>query len=151
LDLPNPVIRSHYGNGFLKQYVRDDRLLRTELATNNVYDYNVNKDIEHLPELHQKLSGIVDNYHNVQQDILETFVDRGQLRKLAEPTVLANGKRIPGLKLDHPRQLAVMHALVRFANIAAGGTFRTADIYAPVLEALNRTSPFVVAIHQSPV
>jgi hypothetical protein len=69
--------------------------------------------------------------------ILETFVDRGQLRKLAEPTVLANGKRIPGLKLDHPRQLAVMHALVRFANIAAGGTFRTADIYAPVLEELG--------------
>lgn len=30
-------------------------------------------------------------------------MDRGQLRKLAEPTTLANGKRIPGLKLDHPR------------------------------------------------
>ena len=29
--------------------------------------------------------------------ILETFVDRGQLRKLAEPTVLPSGKRIPGL------------------------------------------------------
>ena len=23
LDLPNPVIRSHYGHGFAKQYVRD--------------------------------------------------------------------------------------------------------------------------------
>jgi len=23
LELPNPVIRSHYGNGFIKQYVRD--------------------------------------------------------------------------------------------------------------------------------
>ena len=33
---------------------------------------------------------------------------------------MKNGKRIPGLKLDHPRQLAVMQALVRFANIAAG-------------------------------
>jgi len=117
--------------------VRDDCLLRTEPATNSVYDYNVNKDIEHLSALRQKMSGIVDHYHNVQQDILETFVDRGQLRKLAEPTVLANGKRIPGLKWDHPRQLAVMHALVRFANIAAGGTLRTADICAPALEALG--------------
>ncbi len=80
---------------------------------------------------------IIDNYHNAQQDILETFVDRGQLRKLAEPTVLANGKRIPGLKLDHPRQLAVMHALVRFANIAAGGSFTTSDLYAPALDALG--------------
>ncbi len=138
LDLPNPVIRSHYGHGFLKQYVRDDRLLRTEPATNSVYDYGVNKDVENLPQLREKTSVIIDNYHNAQQDILETFVDRGQaVRKLAEPTVLANGKRIPGLKLDHPRQLAVMHALVRFANIAAGGSFTTSDLYAPALDALG--------------
>lgn len=71
------------------------------------------------------------------QDILETFVDRGQLQKLAAPTTLTNGKRIPGLKLDHPRQLAVMHALVRFANIAAGSTFTTADLYPPALDALG--------------
>ena len=115
LDLPNPVIRSHYGHGFAKQYVRDDRLLRTEPATNDVRDYGVNKNVENLPQLRQRMSDIIDNYHNAQQDLLETFVDRGQLRKLAEPTILANGKRIPGLKLDHPRQLAVMHALVRFA------------------------------------
>lgn len=30
LNLPNPVIRSHYGHGFIKQYVRDHLLLRTE-------------------------------------------------------------------------------------------------------------------------
>ena len=139
LDLPNPVIRSHYGHGFAKQYVRDDRLLRTEPATHNVYDYGVNKDVENLPQLRARMAEIIDNYHNAQQDILETFVDRGQLRKLAEPTVLPSGKRIPGLKLDHPRQLAVMHALVRFANIAAGGTFTTADLYAPTLDALGVT------------
>ena len=134
---PNPVIRSHYGHGFAKQYVRDDRILRTGPATNNVYDYGVNKDVENLPRLRERMSGIIDNYHNVQQDILETFIDRGQLRQLAAPTLLPNGKRIPGLKLDHPRQLAVMHSLVRFANIAAGGCFTTADLYAPALHALG--------------
>jgi hypothetical protein len=139
LDLPNPVIRSHYGHGFAKQYVRDDRLLRTEPATNSVYDYGVNKDVENLPRLRDRMSEIIDNYHNVQQDILETFVDRGQLRKLAETTILPSGKRIPGLKLDHPRQLAVMHSLVRFANVAAGGRFTTADLYAPALDALGLT------------
>jgi hypothetical protein len=139
LLLPNPVIRSHYGHGFAKQYVRDDRILRTEPATNNVYDYGVKKDVENLPLLRDRMSGIIDNYHNVQQDILETFVDRGQLRKLAEPTLLPNGKRIPGLKLDHPRQLAVMHSLVRFANLAAGGSVTTGDLYAPTLEALGLT------------
>ena len=85
------------------------------------------------------MSVIIDNYHNAQQDILESFIDRGELRTLAEPTTLPNGKRIPGLKLDHPRQLAVMHALVRFANIAAGTSFTTAELYGPALDALGRT------------
>src|SRR5215467_4080779 len=137
LDLPNPVIRSHYGHGFAKQYVRDDRILRTEPATNNVYDYGVKKDVENLPHLRRRMSEVIDHYHDVQQDVLETFVDRGQLRKLAEPTILSNGRRIPGLKLDHPRQLAVMHSLVRFANVAAGGRFTTADLYLPALDALG--------------
>ena len=138
LDLPNPVIRSHYGNGFIKQYVRDHLLLRTEPATNNVADYAVNKAIDHLPQLRQKLSSIVDNYLDIQQDILETFVDRGQLRKLSQPTMLPNGKRIPGLKLDHPRQLALMHALVWcFSHIAAGSAFTTAELRPQTAEALG--------------
>lgn len=137
LDLPNPVIRSHYGNGFIKQYVRDHRNLRTEPATNNVADYGVRKAIEHLPQLRTKLSSLIDGYLNVQQDILETFVDRGQLRQLAQPTILPNGKRIPGLKLDHPRQLAAMHALVRFSHIAAANTFTTKELYPQTINALG--------------
>src|SRR5207302_7738084 len=125
IELPNPVIRSHYGNGFIKQYVRDHLLLRTEPATNNVNDYGVKKAVENLPKVRQRLESITDNYLNVQQDILETFVDRGQLKALAATTILPGGKRIPGLKLDHPRQLALMHALVRFVHVAAGNSFRT--------------------------
>src|ERR1700758_3987996 len=137
MDLPNPVIRSHYRNGFIKQYVRDHLLLRTEPATNNVTDYGVNKSVENLPKLRERLESITDNYLNVQQDILETFVDRGQLKALAAPTILASGKRIPGLKLDHPRQLALMHALVRFAHVAAGNSFRTCDLHALTAQALG--------------
>ncbi|HZM95283.1 MAG TPA: hypothetical protein VFB92_17765 [Vicinamibacterales bacterium] len=140
LDLPNPVIRSYYREGSIKQYVRDHLLLRTEPSTNNVRDYGLPKAIEHLPALREKLGAIADRYLTVQQDILETFVDRGQLRQLAEPTRLPNGKRIPGLKLDHPRQLALMHALVRFAHIAAGDTFTTHDLHEPTAVALETTT-----------
>jgi hypothetical protein len=137
MDLPNPVIRSHYGNGFVKQYVRDHLLLRTEPASNNVNDYSCKKAIENLPRLRENMSTVIDNYHNVQQDILETFLNRGQLRQLAQPTILPNGRRIPGLKLDHPRQLALMHALVRFCHIAAQNTFTTAEIYTDTLATLE--------------
>ncbi len=142
LHLPNPVIRTHYAKGFLKQYVRDHLCLRTEPATNDVTDYGVKKAVENLPQLRDRLSSICDNYLSVQQDILETFVDRGQLHKLAQPTVLPSGKRIPGLKLDHPRQLALMHALVRFAHIAAGSTFTTAELYPYVLAALQMSADY---------
>jgi len=73
----------------------------------------------------------------VQQDILETFVDRAQLRQLTQPTLLPNGKRIPGLKLDHPRQLALMHALLPFSHIAAGNTFTTAELHPQTAQTLG--------------
>jgi hypothetical protein len=83
------------------------------------------------------MAAVTHRYLTVQQDILETFVDRGQLRQLAEPTRLTNGKRIPGLKLDHPRQLALMHALVRFARLASGDTFTTRDLHPAAAAALD--------------
>src|SRR3984893_1508037 len=139
MNLPNPVVRSHYRNGFIKQYVRDHLILRTEAASNNVNDYGVNKAIEHLPALRDKMAAVIDNYLDVQQDILETFVDRGQLRKLTKPTLTPTGKRVPGLKLDNPRQLALMHALVRFAQIPAANTFSTGELHPHVAAALGCT------------
>jgi hypothetical protein len=125
LDLPNPVIRSYYRDGSIKQYVRDHLLLRTEAPSNNVRDCGVPKAIDAVPELREAMAAVTD---------------RGQLRQLAEPTRLPNGKRVPGLKLDHPRQLAVMHALVRFAHISAGDTFTMRDLHAPAAAALDATT-----------
>lgn len=140
LDLPNPVIRSYCRDGSVKQYVRDHLLLRTEATSNNVRDFGVPKAIDAVPQLRDAMAAVTDRYQSVQQDILETFVDRGQLRELAEPTRLPNGKRIPGLKLDHPRQLALMHALVRFAHIAGGDTFTTRDLHPAAAAALDATT-----------
>jgi hypothetical protein len=67
MNLPNPVIRSHYANGFIKQYVCNHLILRTEPASNNVNDYGVNKAVENLPALRKAMSAINDNYLNVQQ------------------------------------------------------------------------------------
>jgi hypothetical protein len=140
LDLPNPVIRSYYRDSSIKQYVRDHLLLRTEATSNNVANFGGKEAIYTLPQLRTTMAAVTERYLTIQQDILETFVDRGQLRRLAEPTRLPSGKRIPGLKLDHPRQLALMHALVRFTHIAAGDTFTTRDLHEPTAAALDTTT-----------
>jgi hypothetical protein len=45
IHLPNPVIHSHYRSGFIKQYVRDYLILRTEASTNDLTDYGVRKTV----------------------------------------------------------------------------------------------------------
>src|SRR5206468_9095226 len=85
LNLPNPVIRSHYRKGFLKQYVRDRFLLRTESATNNIStDYGIGKAVENLPELRMRLHGIIDRYLEVQQDILRSEEHTSELQSRSD-------------------------------------------------------------------
>ena len=83
--------------------MRDHLHLRTEAATHDVPDYRVNKAVDHLPQLREKMTSLV----------------------------LLSGKRVPGRKLDHPRQLALRHALVRFANIATASPFTTRMLLEP--------------------
>jgi hypothetical protein len=139
-DLGNPVIRSQYKSSSIKQYVRDHLILRTEATSYDTRDLGIAKSVEHLPELREKMSAANDRYLDVQQDILETFVDRGQLEKLRQPTVSPSGRRTPGLKLDDPRLLAVMHALVCFTHLAGAGCFRTTELHKTVAEALGKTT-----------
>lgn len=138
--LGSPVIRSEYKWGSIKQYVRDHLLLRTETTTHRTWDLGVNKSVEHLSSLKEVMTGINERYLDIQQDVLETFVDRGQLRKLREATVSPAGRRTPGLKIDDPRLLAVMQALTRFVHLARGNTFRTRDLHPVTAEALGQTT-----------
>jgi hypothetical protein len=139
-DLGQPVIRSEYKSSSIKQYARDDLILRTETTSYHTPDLGVNKGVEHLPELRQAMATANDRYLDVQQDVLETFVDRGQLERLRQPTVSPSGRRTPGLKLDDPRLLAVLQALVCFALLAGRGRFRTTDLHAKAAEAQGETT-----------
>jgi hypothetical protein len=114
-------------------------VLRTETTSYHTPDLGVNKGVEHLPELRQTMATANDRYLDVQQDVLETFVDRGQLEGLRQPTVSPSGRRTPGLKLDDPRLLAVFQALTCFALLAGRGRFRTTDLHATVAESLGKT------------
>jgi hypothetical protein len=139
-DLGLPVIRSESKSSSIKQYARDNLVLRTETTSYHTPDLGVNKGVEHLPELRETMAAANDRYLDVQQDVLETFVDRGQLERLRQPTVSTSGRRTPGLKLDDPRLLAVLQALTCFALLAGRGRFRTTDLHATAAEALGKTT-----------
>ena len=139
-DLGNPVIRSEYKSSSIKQYVRDHLILRTEATSYHTPDLGVRKNVDHLSELQQKMAASTERYLDLQQDVLETFVDRGQLERLRQATLSPSGRRTPGLKLDDPRLLAVLQALTCFAYLAGTGCFRTSDLHRPAAEALGKTT-----------
>src|SRR3954454_14257454 len=138
-NLGQPVIRSEYKSSSIKQYVRDHLILRTETTSYHTPDLGVNKGVEHLPELRQTMATANNRYLDVQQDVLETFVDRGQLARLRQPTIAPSGRRTPGLKLDDPRLLAVLQARTCFAYLSGRGRFRTTDLHDSVAGALVMT------------
>jgi hypothetical protein len=137
--LGNPVIRSEYKRGSIKQYVRDHQMLRTETTSYHTADLGVPKAVEHLSRVREAMHSINERYLDVQQDVLETYVDRGQLQRLREATITPSGRRTPGVKLDDSRLLALMQALTRFVHLARADSFRTRDLQAPTAEVLGGT------------
>lgn len=137
--LGQPVIRSDYKSSSIKQYVRDHLILRNEATSYHTPDLGIGKNVENLPHLREKMAAATERYLDVQQDVLETFVDRGQLAQLRLPTVTPGGHRTPGLKLDDPRLLALLQALTCFAYLAGSGCFRTKDLHQATAEALGQT------------
>ena len=133
-----PVIRSGFQHTSVKQYVKDGVLLRTETASYQLRDLSLRKDIRHLPRLRRILAQSNERYQNAQQDVLATYVDRGQLAQLRQPTISPTGRRTPGLRLDDLRVLAVWQAMLGIIHLIGHGTFRTKDLLSAAQAALKR-------------
>jgi hypothetical protein len=136
--LGNPVIRSQYKDQSVKQYVRDHLLLRTEETCYDTRQLGVNKGLQNLPVLREAMHQINERYLDAQQDVMQTFLDGGQLQALRQATTTKSGRRTPGIKPDDPRVLALMRALTRFAHIANGDSFRSRDLLEATAKSLDK-------------
>jgi hypothetical protein len=136
--LKTPVLRTGFGSTALKQYVKGRTLLRTETSCYRLQDLSVPKGVEHLPRLRAVLGASNERLLDAQQDVLASYVDRGQLERLRQPTVSAAGRRTPGLRLDDPRLLAVLQAVTSFAYLVGHACFRSRDLLDDVRRALDQ-------------
>ena len=133
-----PVVSSRFQSTSLKQYVKDQVLLRTEAASYQLKDLAVRKNVQELPKMRQVLATSNERYLEIQQDVLVSHVDRGQLERLRQPSVSPTGRRTPGLHGDDRRLIAVFQALLCFVHAVGQGCFRTAALLADVQRALDR-------------
>jgi hypothetical protein len=135
--LRTPVQSSSYKNTLIKQYVSHGVGLRTESSSYQLKDLSIPKNINNLPKVRKAMDNANNRYLDVQQDVLASYVDRGQLEQLRQASVSPTGRRVPGLHLDDPRLLAVLQAILCFAYLAGKGCFRTKDLLADVGKALG--------------
>jgi hypothetical protein len=132
------VLRSGFQATSIKQYVKDRVLLRTETSTHQLADLSLRKHIRHLPRVREVLAQSNQRYLQAQHDVLATYIDRGQLERLRQPTLSPTGRRTPGLRLDDVRLLAVWQALTCIIHLVGHGTFRTKDLLDSVRQTLER-------------
>jgi hypothetical protein len=137
-QLRTPVLRSGFQSTSVKQYVKDRVLLRTETSTHQLADLSLPKNIRHLPRVRQALDQSNQRYLDAQHDVLASYIDRGQLERLRQPTISPSGRRTPGLRLDDVRLLAVWQALTCVVHLVGQGTFRTKDLLDSVQRTLDR-------------
>jgi hypothetical protein len=136
--LRTTVLRSGFQATSIKQYVKDRMLLRTETSTHQLADLSLRKNIRHLPHVRKVLAQSNQRYLQAQHDVLASYIDRGQLERLRQPSVSPTGRRTPGLRLDDVRLLAVWQALTAIVHLVGHGTFRTKDLLDSVRNSLNR-------------
>jgi hypothetical protein len=118
-----PILRSYYGSSFVKQYEKDDRLLRTETCVNNTHDLGIGRRLENLPTLHERMQATNTRYLEAQAELLASTVDGGALASLARP-VLVGTRRVPGLKLEDERMIRLLEALLHPGSFVADWTTR---------------------------
>jgi hypothetical protein len=136
--LRTPVLCSSYKNTSLKQYISNHVGMRTESSSYQLKDLALGKNINNLPKVREVMNKANHRYLQVQQEVLASYVDRGQLEQLRQPTVSASGRRVPGLHIDDPRLLAVLQAILCFAYLVGKGCFRTKDLLVDVQKALSK-------------
>src|SRR6516162_3925574 len=136
-----PVLSSMYQTTGIKQYVKHDvglhgRGLRTESSSHQLRDLSIRKNLNNLNKLREVMDTANQRYLSVQQDVLASYVDRGQLEQLSRPSISATGRRVPGLHIDDPRLVATLNAILCFAYLVGKGLFHTRDLLGDVQRSL---------------
>ncbi len=115
-----------------RMYEKFGTFLRVEVCVNRLKDLGLNKGLEQLPALRQKLVVITDRLVGVEAELLNVHVDFPVFERLAKP-VAAGSTKMPGIKLHDTRMLRLMEVLLHGGAQLAG--WRTADMHRAVLEA----------------
>ena len=136
LDHGHHVLRIYCKSLVGRMYEKFGTFLRVEVCVNRLKDLGLNKGLEQLPALREKLIAVTDRLAGVEADLLNVHVDFPMFERLVKPLTMGSTK-IPGIKIHDTRMLRLMEVLLHGGSQLAG--WRTADMHRAVLEAFAIT------------
>jgi len=126
LDHGHHVLRVYCKSSVARLYEKFSTFLRLEICVNRLKDLGLNKGLENLSPLREKLIGVTDRLAALEAELLNAHVDFPLFQRLALPVSSANSK-IPGIKIQDTRMIRLMEVLLHGGPQLAG--WRTAQIW----------------------
>jgi hypothetical protein len=134
LDHGHHVLRI-YGKSLLaRMYEKFATFLRLEICVNRLKDLGMNKGLENLNALRQKLIAVTDRLAGFEAELLNVHVDFPLFQRLALPIQTGRCK-IPGIKIQDIRMMRLMEMLLHGGSQLAG--WRTAQIHSAICTAFG--------------
>ena len=126
LDHGHHVLRVYCKSLVARLYEKFSTFLRLEICVNRLKDLGLNKGLENLGALREKLVVVTDRLAGLEAELLNLHLDFPLFQRMALP-VSSGQSKIPGIKIHHTRMLRLMEVLLHGGPQLAG--WRTSQIW----------------------
>jgi hypothetical protein len=134
LDHGHHVLRMYCQSLVARMYEKFSTFLRLEICVNRLKDLGLNKGLENLHALRQKLVAATDRLAGFEAGLLNVHVDFPLFQRLALPIPCGRTK-IPGIKIQDTRMMRLMEVLLHGGTQLGG--WRTKQIQEAILSAFG--------------
>jgi len=111
LDHGHHVLRVYCKGLVASMYEKFATFLRLEICVNRLKDLGLNKGLENLQALRQKMLTATDRLAGFEAELLNIHVDFPLFQRLAMP--IASGRtKVPGIKIQDTRMMRLMEVLL---------------------------------------
>jgi hypothetical protein len=113
LDHGHHVLRIYCKGLVGRLYEKFSIFLRLEVCVNRLKDLGLNKGLDNLGALREKLVPLTDRLASFEGELLDVHVDFSLFQRLALPVCSTTGKsKIPGIKIHDTRMIRLMEVLL---------------------------------------
>ena len=137
LDHGHHVMRIYCKNLVGRMYEKFSTFLRVEICVNRMKDLGLNKGLENLERLRQKLVAVTDRFAGFEAQSLNVHVDFPLFQRMALPVTVGKTK-IAGIKIHDTRMMRLMEVLLHGGTQLNG--WPSADIHQAILGTFGMTA-----------